>query len=527
VLYQRFHRFPLKQFIFDLSQRADVGRLRHQLWVLLGGRQHLSKKAKWLFAALIFILSFSMKSLVAVDLSPSIYTDVQPAGGMAYEFHRDAISIIESRQILFSTRYNSTDTWFLIHPPGYPIYLAAIYSLFYESYFTVQLIQNILNSLSPVLILLIAGKLLTWQVGIVSGFLAAVFHHFSYYSNFILPDSLCALPILLAVYLLVLTKRRRFRVWWMYIIVGSLLGMSVWLRPNTLLLGLFITLFSRLLLRRKQQDRQIWIVAVTSLLFITPITIRNYLIFGEFVPISSNTGIVLWEGIADAGGERFGAVSSDGEVAEQESILYDNPEYARGWAWPDGIKRDRDRITRSLTVITDNPLWFARAMVWRMGEMFKYSAHAPLVLRSTDQRLTEENQPAQPVEAESKSESSGEPVMSIEKEHSRRLSLAYGESIYWARPLARFLQRVAKETTLFFIFLGMPIVLIFSCKRFLYLSLIPLYYLLFQSTMHLEFRYTLPMQYFVFVFAAVIWVFIGSFIRNWIKRLLSLKTIAH
>jgi hypothetical protein len=524
---QQIRRFPLKQFAHHLWPGVDGKPIRHQLWTSMGGRQRLSNKTKWLFSILIFILSFSMKSLVAVDLSPGIYTDAQPAGGMAYEYHRDAVSIIESRQILFPTRYTSADTWILIHPPGYPLFLATIYSLFDESYFTVQFIQNILNSLSPVLIFLIAGNLLTWRVGTVTGLLAAVSHHFSYYSNFILPDSLCTLPILLAVYLFVFTKRRRFRIWWMYTIIGLLLGISVWLRPNALLLGLFIALFARLFLRWKQQDNQIWIVAIASFLVITPITIRNYMIFGEFVPLSCNTGIVLWEGIGDAGGEQFGAVSSDGEVAEQESVLYDNPDYARGWAWPDGIKRDRDRVKRSLTVIIENPLWFARAMVWRMREMFKYSAHAPLVLRNTDKLFIEESRSSPQNEAESNRENPPKIDMVPSQERGRHLCLAYGESISWARSFARFLQRTAKETSLFFIILGAPIVWFLSRKRFICLSMIPIYYLLIQSTMHLEFRYLLPMHYFVFVFAAVIWVLIGSFIANRISRLLPFTAIGN
>jgi hypothetical protein len=521
---QRFYDFPLKQFAYGIKPRADVRHLRHQLWVFLGGRQRLSQKVKWIFAALIFILSFSMKSLVAVDLSPSIYTEAQPAGGMAYEYHRDAVLIIENRAILFSPKYTAADTWLLIHPPGYPAYLAAIYSIFHESYFTVQFIQNILNSLSPVLMFLIAGNLLTWRIGVVSGLLAAISHHFSYYSNFILPDSLCALPILSAIYLLVITKRRRFRLWSIYLAIGLLLATSVWLRPNGLLLGLFITPFYWLFLMQKRQGKRIWLVAVTSLLFIMPITVRNYLIFGELVPVSCNTGIVLWEGIADAGGEHFGAVRSDGEVAEQESMLYGNPDYARGWAWPDGIKRDRDRIKRSLTVITENPLWFTRAMVWRMGEMFKYSAHAPLIFRSTDTQLLEESNPTQEKEAANRDALPAEEAIFAARERGRRLSLAYGKSISWARPFTRFLQRTAKETSLFFIILGAPIVLFLSRRRFLYLSLIPIYYLLIQSTMHLEFRYTLPMHYFIFVFAATIWALIGSFIWKWIKRLLPATT---
>jgi hypothetical protein len=45
-----------------------------------------------------------------------------------------------------------------------------------------------------------------------------------------------------------------------------------------------------------------------------------------------------------------------------------------------------------------------------------------------------------------------------------------------------------------------------SRRRAWFLLIVPLYYFLFQGFFHTEFRYTLPMQYFVFTFAAVSWV---------------------
>jgi len=52
--------------------------------------------------------------------------------------------------------------------------------------------------------------------------------------------------------------------------------------------------------------------------------------------------------------------------------------------------------------------------------------------------------------------------------------------------------------------------LVLAPRRTLLLMAVPIYYLLVQSTMHLEFRYTLPMHYFLFVLAATVWVLIGT-----------------
>lgn len=78
------------------------------------------------------------------------------------------------------------------------------------------------------------------------------------------------------------------------------------------------------------------------------------------------------------------------------------------------------------------------------------------------------------------------------------------------RPVVRSLQRLIKEPMRFFILLGVVVMFLGSWRRALVLAQVPLYYMLFQSFMHTEFRYTLPMQYFLFVFAAVGWVLIWN-----------------
>jgi hypothetical protein len=507
----------------------NTSRSRRWLITALGGGQRFSSRAKLLFSILIFLISFSIKSLVAVDLSPVMYTIRQPAGGMALEYHQEAVSITDGHGLLVPANWDSSDTTLLRHAPGYSIYLATIYSLFGKSYFTVQLIQNAINSLSAVLIFLIAGHLLTWPVGVAAGLLAALSHHLCYYSNFILPDSICALPLLIAVYLLVRANRGRSREWWTYAIAGMMIGLSTGLRPNTMMMGPFLALLLIALSRRRAQTaKRAWIIAIAPFIMIAPITIRNYIIFGEFVPISANTGIVLWEGIADGGGERFGAVDDDKKVADQEAAMYGDPRYAESWATPDGIKRDRDRIKRSLNVIINHPFWFSGVMIRRMGEMFKYSAQAPLVFKSTDTRLIEAGETIRQSKRNGGDEDASDEDASREANPSKRKlsrlrALAYGESISWARTVVRASQRVVKESLLAFILIGALILFFLSRRRWMYIMLVPLYYLLIQSTMHTEFRYTLPMHYFVFIFAAVTWVLIGRAAWAGINRFVGLR----
>lgn len=487
-------------------------RARFRRWVVssLGTRERLQTRAKLAIALLIFFLSFATRSLQAVDLSPLMYTAEQPFGGLTTGHDQRAMSILNGEGLLGPYDIEPTQTLGLSRTPGYSVFLSLVYRLLGRNYFDVQLVQNAVTSVAPVLIFLIAGWIISWRVGVVSGLLTAVSHHLSYISNFILPDSLCALPILGAICCLALVSRNRFT-YSLHALAGALIGMSTWMRPQSMLLGLFVAG----LLWLSSRDR--WrglkrgaLLAGMSALVIAPITVRNYLVYHEFVPVGLGLGVNLWEGIADASGDRFGAVAKDQEVAAQEAVLYNDPRYASSNYEPDGVVRDRNRTSKSLAIIRQHPFWYAGVMFSRMGEMLKYSAHAPLVNRIDEARSFERTAP-------------------IRREWSAldttRSSLIVGENIFWMRPAVRPIQRLTKEAMQLMIALGTLVLFVAGSRRALLVSLVPFYYLLFQSFVHTEFRFTLPMQYFVFVFAAVAWVLIGASVWQALRNLVSKKRL--
>jgi hypothetical protein len=261
-------------------------------------------------------------------------------------------------------------------------------------------------------------------------------------------------------------------------------------------------------------------LATVPLLAVLPITIRNWAIYREFVPLTANTGIVLWEGIGDAPGNPFGGPTSDGDVIAREVEIYNEPGYGSSWSQPDGIRRDRDRVRTSLSIITRHPFWFSGVMIRRMGRMLKYSADAPLVYGVDEVRPTDTAAPlekpslAQPPRTQSK------PVAGHEAA-SARVTLRLGETLSVVRPVARGLQRVAKETMQLFVALGVVLVAVLSVRRGILIATVPFYYLLFQSVTHTEFRYTLPMHHFLVMFSATIWVVLGSLLVRGMQRLFS------
>src|SRR5687767_8926583 len=74
---------------------------RRQLLIALGAGQHPSRRITIALGLLIFFVSLTTKSLMAVDLAPSIYTNAQASGRS--EFERDATSIVKGEGFLCLT----------------------------------------------------------------------------------------------------------------------------------------------------------------------------------------------------------------------------------------------------------------------------------------------------------------------------------------------------------------------------------------------------------------------------------------
>lgn len=487
--------------------RLASRRFRRWLTDALATQQPAPPRTRLIFAALIFLLAFAVRSLHAVDLAPVMYTNEQPFNGLVESYDLRAVSILRGGGLLGPYDLEQSDTRWLTQAPGYSVFLSTVYRTMGRDFFRAQLVQNAVNSFSPVLILLIAGALIGLRVGVVSGMLAALSHHLAHISNFILPDAMHALPVLGAIYLLLIASRSRHS-YRLYAAAGFLIGVATWLRAQTMLLGLFVLVILTLTsARRLPVLKRAALMAAVSILAIAPITIRNYVVYHAFIPVQLGTGLNLWEGIADFGGGRFGAVSKDTEVADQEAELYNDSRYAGSWTTPDGITRDRDRTRRSLDVILHHPIWYSGVMLERCGEMLKYSAHAPLVLTISQSNHQQQTLPIK--RGWSEIASNGDS------------NLAAGRSMFWLRPVIRGLQRTTKETMLVFIIVGATILAAASWRRAVFLSMVPLYYFVFQSAMHTEFRYTLPMQYLVFVFAAIVWVLLGATASKGIKRIIN------
>lgn len=323
-----------------------------------------------------FAIACSMVFLIAVGVRLLHWQDSHRPRGLAAltrGYLRQAEQTLQGEGILYSNGDSPESAHLLVHPPGYSIFVAGVFGLFGRSTDSLTLAQIIADALAGVTVVLIAAELFPFAVGVLAGLLTAFSPHLAHYSLFLLPDSLTTLPILIAFYFLIRAIKRPNLVH--FVAAGCLIGLSCWLRSNALLLGPAVALALALWSGRGRRLLYSLALLAAAILTISPITIRNWMVFHHFIPLSLGAGVTLIEGIGDYDKpNRFGMPATDADAGSKDIEWHARPDYGDDLWKPDGIERDRYRFRRGFEVIRSNPLWFAGVMIHRAGFMLRYNS---------------------------------------------------------------------------------------------------------------------------------------------------------
>ena len=437
--------------------------------------QNGARSRKILLAVLIFVAAFGVR-LVNWQSHRHEVSAVQTSVTNNYK-HQARLILENGVASLYDASSSTSNPDLLGHPLGYPILLSFVYRIAPESDTATQLLQMVLDSVAAVIIFLIALQLFPAAVGLIAGLMAALAPQFSWNAILLLPDSLAALPILLAMLLITRHVGRAFlpvqsgegvnstkmdrQEYLSYLTAGALIGVSCWLRANALLLAPFVALSFPMIFKNRGPWRRALVLVGGACLVIAPLTLRNALVFGEFIPVSLGAGQTLIEGIADYDtGGTLGLPDTDMELIRGEAEVAGRPDYANSLFTPDGPARDRARLRRGFAVIRSHPVWFAGVMVRRALAMLRLE-RTPLRLPTSNPGFLQT------------------PVRLIQK--------------------------------LFITAVFLPLVLLGAgiliyrrqFQTLAILLVVPFYYFLTQSALHTEYRYVLVIHYFLFVLAAV------------------------
>ncbi|NOX98091.1 MAG: phospholipid carrier-dependent glycosyltransferase [Nitrospirae bacterium] len=179
--------------------------------------------------------------------------------------------------------------------PIYPLFLAAIFSIFGHSLTAVRLIQAIIDSFTCLIIYLIALQMNQRKsIAILASAMAAIYPELIASSAFVLTETLFTFLLSVSTLLLLRAKFKESKV--LAVISGIFFGITILCRAVALLIPPFLFLSFLFFSNRKRNLSLITILTIAMLLTIAPWTIRNFLVFDRFLPVSIGLGGNLWIG---------------------------------------------------------------------------------------------------------------------------------------------------------------------------------------------------------------------------------------
>ena len=179
--------------------------------------------------------------------------------------------------------------------PLYPYFLAGIYSIFGHHYEAVWIIQALLHALTAFLIYLISSLIFSnfeqkrnislWAMGIF-GFYPDLIE----ISAMIMTETLYLFLFCLAAY--VFFKSFSKISIWSAVLLGLTFGLATLARPPVLFL-IPVLLFY---FYQKKKNAALILFIITLIAVFTPWTVRNYSVYGRFMPFGAAGAINFWTG---------------------------------------------------------------------------------------------------------------------------------------------------------------------------------------------------------------------------------------
>ncbi|MFC1853622.1 ArnT family glycosyltransferase [candidate division CSSED10-310 bacterium] len=201
------------------------------------------------------------------------------------DYHRLAHNLVETGS--FSGKTGITAR----RPPLYPYFISWWYYFFGPRTNVIRIIQAIMNSGLVLLIFLVAKILYGRAVAVLAGILAAFYPVFIFLPSRFLTENLFTLILLLGLwYLLHHWEGGIIH----YGIGGALLGLAILCRPVLLLAPPFILWWLYSLSPGIWPMMKRFVILMTGMIIIIlPWSIRNYLVFETFVPVTTNAGLTF------------------------------------------------------------------------------------------------------------------------------------------------------------------------------------------------------------------------------------------
>jgi len=218
-------------------------------------------------------------------------------------------------------------------PPGYPLFLAAVYRVFHGSYLAARIVQMAVGLAGGLLAYLLGRTVFGRRTGLVFAGLTSIYWAFIYFEGELLSTALLGTLGLAVVYTLCLWHEKRTV---RYALAGGMLfGLFAVVRPNILLFGPAVLIWCWWVQRRREPRGPVgltWLgFTLGAVAMIVPVTIRNYVVAHDVVLITSNLGINLYTGNSENSTGKYTVFPSVGTLTEQTDWnCFNYPQIVRG-----------------------------------------------------------------------------------------------------------------------------------------------------------------------------------------------------
>jgi 4-amino-4-deoxy-L-arabinose transferase-like glycosyltransferase len=247
------------------------------------------------------LLTLILVGAVLLRLLPALYMGDQviELPGIQDQISYDALA----RSLLDGRGYSFTEKWYPFTPANtptshwsflYPLYLAGIYAVTGYHPLAARLLQGAVGAtILCFLIYKIGRRVVNEETGLVGAGLAAVYGYFIYYNVALMTETFFMVLVLLTLHLGIELKENPTPIRWVGL--GLALGLAALLRQTILFFIPVLLLWLFWELRNREVRWWHFALPVVVIIFmITPWTIRNYLVFREFLPLNSNAGYALF-----------------------------------------------------------------------------------------------------------------------------------------------------------------------------------------------------------------------------------------
>ncbi len=271
--------------------------------------------------------------------------------------------------------FNSTST-----APLYPVFLSWVYVLFGHSFLAVRIIHCVIGTASIVIIYLLAKEIFSEKVGLIAGFLGAVYPFFVFFAGLILTETLFMFLFLCLIFFLrkmivqissgsettptTNWKLMSLRMRWSYAAyTGIAAGLLILIKPVMayFLPFAFITILAMHNDRRKLLLKNGLLIFLIAGFVIFPWTWDNYKRSGKFIFLTTTGGITLYE---SNNPQATGGPGIEKIVWTEEMKKMDE------------IELDRYFKQEAVNFIKNNPLRFVKLAVIKLRRFWSFTPNA-------------------------------------------------------------------------------------------------------------------------------------------------------